>query len=69
LSRNYALLQRASLALLGVGVATIAQNVPNEDWERVPKDFAEHLDHYLYGTSKTTPGSASSRIQVKRYAC
>ena len=30
----------------------IAQEVPDEEWERVPSDLAKNLDHYLYGTSK-----------------
>ena len=34
--------------------AAIAQDVPDEEWERVPKDLAKNLDHYLYGTSKVT---------------
>ena len=34
--------------------AAITQGVPEEDWERVPKDLARNLDHYLYGTSKVT---------------
>ncbi|HXW14394.1 MAG TPA: hypothetical protein VEN79_07775 [Terriglobia bacterium] len=29
----------------------IAQEVPDEEWERVPSDLAKNLDHYLYGTS------------------
>jgi len=32
--------------------AAIAQDVPDEDWERVPTDLSKNLDHYLYGTSK-----------------
>ena len=32
----------------------IAQDVPDEEWERVPEDLAKNLDHYLYGTSKVT---------------
>jgi len=32
--------------------AAMAQDVPDEEWERVPKDLAKNLDHYLYGTSK-----------------
>jgi len=27
--------------------AAISREVPEEDWERVPKDFARNLDHYL----------------------
>jgi prevent-host-death family protein len=34
--------------------AAIARDVPEEEWERVPKDLAKNLDHYLYGTSKVT---------------
>ena len=34
--------------------AAIAQDVPDEEWERVPRDLAKNLDHYLYGTSKVT---------------
>jgi len=34
--------------------AAIAQDVPDEEWERVPKDLAKNLDHYLYGTAKAT---------------
>jgi len=35
--------------------AAIAQNVPDEEWERVPTDLARNLDHYLYGTAKEKP--------------
>ena len=34
--------------------AAIAQEVPEEEWERVPSDLAKNLDHYLYGTSKVS---------------
>lgn len=29
-----------------------AKNVPDEEWEKFPKDGAAELDHYLYGTPK-----------------
>jgi antitoxin (DNA-binding transcriptional repressor) of toxin-antitoxin stability system len=35
--------------------AAIAQDVPDEDWERVPTDLSKNHDHYLYGTSKASP--------------
>jgi antitoxin (DNA-binding transcriptional repressor) of toxin-antitoxin stability system len=35
--------------------AAIAQDVPDEDWGRVPTDLSRNLDHYLYGTSKVCP--------------
>lgn len=33
-------------------LAKIAQEVPNEDWDRLPADLTDNLDHYLYGTPK-----------------
>jgi hypothetical protein len=30
----------------------IASQVPEEEWERVPADLTDNLDHYLYGTPK-----------------
>jgi prevent-host-death family protein len=35
--------------------AAIAQEVPDEEWRRVPSDLAKNLDHYLYRTSKVSP--------------
>ena len=34
--------------------AAIAQDVPDEDWSRVPQDLSKNLDHYLYGSSKVS---------------
>jgi hypothetical protein len=31
----------------------IASGIPEGEWERVPQDLSENLDHYLYGTRKT----------------
>jgi prevent-host-death family protein len=33
----------------------IAQDIPDEYWERIPTDYARNLDHYLYGTPKVSP--------------
>ena len=33
-------------------VAGIGASVPIDEWAKVPSDFAENLDHYLYGTPK-----------------
>ncbi|MHB1033705.1 MAG: hypothetical protein ACYC35_01265 [Pirellulales bacterium] len=30
----------------------IVADVPPEDWDRLPADLSEHLDHYIYGTPK-----------------
>jgi len=27
-------------------------DVPEEEWNRLPADLTDHLDHYLYGTPK-----------------
>ena len=31
---------------------TIAADVPPEEWDRLPSDLTDDLDHYLYGTAK-----------------
>jgi hypothetical protein len=33
-------------------LAAIASEVPDAEWERVPTDLSENLDHYLYGAPK-----------------
>ncbi len=30
----------------------ISKSVPDEVWEKLPSDGAEHIDHYLYGALK-----------------
>jgi hypothetical protein len=30
----------------------LAGEVPQEDWNRLPPDLTDNLDHYLYGTPK-----------------
>jgi hypothetical protein len=30
----------------------IWSDVPREQWDRLPADLSEHLDHYIYGTPK-----------------
>lgn len=32
--------------------AEIAKDVPDSEWEKLPRDLAQNLDHYLYGTPK-----------------
>jgi len=33
-------------------LADLAKNIPPEEWESLPDDFMDNLDHYLYGTPK-----------------
>lgn len=33
-------------------IAAIVADVPPSEWDRLPADLTEHLDHYLYGTPK-----------------
>ncbi len=33
-------------------LAELAAEVPEEDWERLPPDLTDNLDHYLYGTPR-----------------
>jgi hypothetical protein len=30
----------------------IVADVPKEEWDRLPADLSDHLDHYIYGTPK-----------------
>jgi predicted DNA-binding antitoxin AbrB/MazE fold protein len=30
----------------------IVADVPQEEWDRLPADLSDHLDHYVYGTPK-----------------
>ena len=32
--------------------AELASRVPAEEWERLPDDLIDHLDHYIYGIPK-----------------
>jgi len=32
----------------------LGKQVPEEEWAKIPTDFAENLDHYLYGSPKTS---------------
>ncbi|MDP8240443.1 MAG: hypothetical protein P9X24_15235 [Candidatus Hatepunaea meridiana] len=30
----------------------LASQIPEEDWDAIPNDLSENLDHYLYGIDK-----------------
>lgn len=33
-------------------IAEIADQVPDEEWNKLPPDLSDQLDHYVYGTPK-----------------
>lgn len=33
-------------------VVAIGASVPEEEWDKVPRDLSKNLDHYLYGAPK-----------------
>ena len=33
-------------------IREIVQDVPDEEWKRLPRDGSANLDHYLYGAPK-----------------
>lgn len=33
-------------------IAEIVARVPAEEWEKLPADMGDNLDHYIYGTPK-----------------
>jgi putative addiction module CopG family antidote len=35
-------------------IVELGRRVPEEEWEKIPTDFAKNLDHYLYGAPKVT---------------
>jgi hypothetical protein len=35
--------------------AQIRKSIPAEEWAKLPRDGAEQLDHYLYGSNPTKP--------------
>ena len=40
-------------ASVAAAFETIAGDIPDNDWERIPADLSKNLDHYLYGGKKT----------------
>lgn len=34
-------------------IARIVADVPDDEWESLPADLNEHLDHYIYGTPQS----------------
>ena len=37
---------------LGEQLAELFADIPDEVWEKIPKDGSEQHDHYIYGTPK-----------------
>ena len=37
---------------LGEKIQELVADIPNEVWEKLPRDGAEQHDHYIYGTPK-----------------
>ena len=33
-------------------IRELAAEVPQAEWDRLPRDLTDNLDHYLYGTPK-----------------
>jgi hypothetical protein len=33
-------------------IAAIVAQVPDEEWEKLPPDMGDQLDHYIYGTPR-----------------
>lgn len=42
----------AGMASIVDAFSAIASEVPESEWERVPRDLSKNLDHYLYGAKK-----------------
>jgi putative addiction module CopG family antidote len=46
--------QSTGVGDLAAAFAGIADDVPEADWQKVPVDLSRNLDHYVYGTQKTS---------------
>jgi hypothetical protein len=33
-------------------VESLSAQVPDEEWDKLPADLSQNLDHYIYGTTK-----------------
>lgn len=33
-------------------LSDLAKEIPQEEWDKLPKDLNDNLDHYLYGVPK-----------------
>jgi len=33
-------------------IVEIGEQVPEKEWEKLPKDFARNFEHYMYGAPK-----------------
>ena len=44
--------QDASARSIEEIIAELANQVPREEWDRLPSDLSDNLDHYLYGSPK-----------------
>jgi len=44
----------------------ISESVPSVEWKKIPKDLAENLDHYLYGSKKVSAWGRKFEAAKKR---
>ena len=45
-------------------IIAMAMQIPPEEQEKLPPDFSEQLDHYIYGTPKK--GTAFSKFSAQQ---
>lgn len=43
---------QSSFMTLVEDLRAIAETAPASEWAKLPRDFSENLDHYLYGSPK-----------------
>jgi hypothetical protein len=46
---------RSRFLALEDDLKAIGMSIPAEEWQKLPRDFNENLDHYLYGSPKKKP--------------
>jgi len=44
--------------------AECTKDIPDSEWDKFPTDFAQNIDHYLYGTPKRSSWLGCSQMPV-----
>jgi hypothetical protein len=43
---------RSTAGSIEAVIESLSAQVPDEEWDKLPADLSQNLDHYIYGTAK-----------------
>jgi hypothetical protein len=49
---KFSLLQNKDSRPIWEVITEISEDIPDEEWDKIPNDSSINLDHYLYGTPR-----------------